>query len=207
VIFFTNKDENLTKAHVKYLESCFINLAISAKRYNLENGTNPQKPLLPRGDKDSMDEFIEQAKGLIGVLGHRILEPLAQINEKPSQGIDEVQQIEKEPLSGTKLYLSIKNITAQSMLTDDGIVVLTGSLASKEVTDSLSSGYKKLREKLISQHVMVDKGDTYVFEKDYLFSNPSPAAAIIVGYSMNGRRRWKNDKGASINFLEGGSNS
>lgn len=54
---------------------------------------------------------------------------------------------------------------------------------------------------------MVDKGDTYVFEKDYLFSNPSPAAAIIVGYSMNGRRRWKNDKGESINFLESGSNT
>lgn len=90
-----------------------------------------------------MDEFIEQAKGLIGVLGHRILEPLAQNNKEISQELDEAPDIVKKPLTGTKLYLSIKNITAQAMLTDEGIVVLSGSIAAKETTDSLSAGYKK----------------------------------------------------------------
>jgi len=48
----------------------------------------------------------------------------------------------------------------------------------------------------------VEKGSVLVFDKDYLFSSSSSAAAVIVGYSINGRRSWKNSDGKSIDILE-----
>ena len=57
-IFFTNKDENLTKSHVKYLEAKLIELAGRANRYKLENGNSPSTPSIPKGDRDAMEEFI-----------------------------------------------------------------------------------------------------------------------------------------------------
>ena len=41
LVIFTSKDENLTKSHIKYLESRLANLAIEAKRYDIENSNNP----------------------------------------------------------------------------------------------------------------------------------------------------------------------
>lgn len=46
VITFTSKDENLTKAHVRYLESRLIGMARRAGRYSLANATSSQLPLL-----------------------------------------------------------------------------------------------------------------------------------------------------------------
>ena len=50
VIIFTSKDENLTKAHVKFLESSLVELSKTAARYKLENGNTPPQSNLPRAD-------------------------------------------------------------------------------------------------------------------------------------------------------------
>ncbi|MEC8884459.1 MAG: DUF4357 domain-containing protein, partial [Bacteroidota bacterium] len=36
----------------------------------------------------------------------------------------------------------------------------------------------------------------------HLFSSPSAAAAVILGYSVNGRNVWKNENGKSIKEIE-----
>ncbi len=41
VVIFSSKDENLTKAHVKFLESTLIAMAKKADRYELQNGNTP----------------------------------------------------------------------------------------------------------------------------------------------------------------------
>jgi hypothetical protein len=76
VITFTSKDENLTKAHVRYLESRLIGTAKRAGRYRVANATSSQLPLLPRSDRDAMEEFLGSVQMLLGVLGHKVLEPL-----------------------------------------------------------------------------------------------------------------------------------
>jgi len=98
--------------------------------------------------------------------------------------------------------LSISGLVARAMRTNEGIVVLEGSQASIETMVSLSTGYKKQRDKLISQNILNQSVNKYVFTKDYLFSSPSSAAAIILGYATNGRRNWKNVEGKSIDDLE-----
>jgi hypothetical protein len=45
------------------------------------------------------------------------------------------------------------------------------------------------------------------FTKDYLFTSPSQAAAIIVGYAINGRHSWQTPQGVSLKQVEDSSGS
>ncbi len=73
-ICFTNKDENLTKAHVKYLEARLIEIILESKRYDLDNDKQPPTSSLPRGERDAMETFIDNIRTVIGSLGHKLLE-------------------------------------------------------------------------------------------------------------------------------------
>src|SRR5690606_4287481 len=76
VVLFTSKDENLTKAHVKYIEARMIELANDAGRVALENGNAPQLSALPRADRDAMEEFLDPARILLAALGFPLLQPI-----------------------------------------------------------------------------------------------------------------------------------
>ncbi len=76
VIIFTSKDANLTKAHIKFLESRLTAISIEADRYKIENGNTPTESTLPRADKDAMEEFIDNLRIVLGTLGYRLLEPV-----------------------------------------------------------------------------------------------------------------------------------
>src|SRR5262249_23509585 len=70
-VVFVSKDENLTKAHGRYLESRLIRLANDAKRCTVTNGTQPpEQGKLPEADEVEMEEFITQARLLLGTLGY-----------------------------------------------------------------------------------------------------------------------------------------
>ena len=110
-IAFTSKDENLTKSHIKYLESKLVASAISADRYLVTNSSAPQESALPRPDKDAMDEFASNIRILLGVLGHRVLEPLTATRQKivgaspASQSAPPNVQIQIENTGGTSFFL------------------------------------------------------------------------------------------------------
>lgn len=200
VILFTNKDENLTKAHVRFLEHKLVASAVHSKRYLITNTVSPQGSRLPRGDRDSMESFFDQIRMLLGVLGHRILEPITSTSEPHSSNAP----VAPEPgiTAGTLLYLRTKAVEAQAMLTDEGIVVLAGSKAATKISDSFSTGYTKLRERLVDQGVLAPDGNHLVFREDHLFPSPSGAAAAVVGYMINGRDAWKTAGGVSVGQLE-----
>src|SRR5690606_36003136 len=66
VILFSSKDENLTKSHIKYLESRLINITINADRYKIENSNSSTLSSLPLPDQDSMEDFLLNIKLLNG---------------------------------------------------------------------------------------------------------------------------------------------
>lgn len=205
VIIFTSKDENLTKAHIKYLESRLVEISKETERYSVGNLNKPTLSSLPLPDRDAMEEFLLNIKLLTGTLGHKFLE--SNLLEKSviknlSNSIDlknneEITEFKKEKV----LYLNISGIKAQGIQTDEGIVVLKDSEVSSNSTKNY--GYGTLREKLISNEVINKKeGEGLFFIKNHLFTSTSAAAGVIVGYSINGRNVWKNNEGKSINEIE-----
>lgn len=222
LVIFTSKDDNLTKGHVRYLEARLVELANAAARYVIENSVSPQRPALPRAARDAMEEFINGVRTLLGVLGHRVLEPLL-VRTAESQPILEAQQpamiatstpascIPLEATVGTPsslqpqtFQLSASNISATAVRTDEGLVVLANSEAATSVRPSLSTSYRTLRTRLISSGILVEKGAKLKFVRDQLFTSPSQAAAVVVGYSINGRDHWKTLSGITYSEFEKG---
>lgn len=204
VVFFISKDENLTKAHVKYLESRIIQIAHKAKRCKIENFNQPQLSALPLADRDSMEEFLEQIKMLVGLFGHKVLEEINQFQPKlPSApvSLEPVLNITETP-SNVELFLSVSAMHAKAVQTNEGIVVLAGSDATANITESLSLGYRGFRQKLIDTGDLQFDGKKYKFQKDILFSSPSAAAAIVAGYSFNGLNGWRNSHGKTLKSIE-----
>src|SRR5262249_10464511 len=75
-IVFTSKDQNLTKAHVRYLEARLISLAGEAKRATVANSTTPnEQGRLPEPDEVEMEEFIPQPRFLLGTRGYDLFAP------------------------------------------------------------------------------------------------------------------------------------
>jgi hypothetical protein len=203
VILFTSKDDNITKSHIKYLESRLIEITKETERYLLENSNSPSLSSLPLPDRDAMEEFINNIKLLNGVLGHKFLE--SQISNKlekkiiPTDITNKETQIDKE--EEIELNLNVKNITAKAVQTDEGIVVLAGSQVSESPSENF--GYKTLRNELIQDGTIQETPNgPFIFAKKYLFASPSAAAAVIVGYSINGRRTWKDKNGRTLSQIE-----
>lgn len=200
VIFFTSKDENLTKSHVKYLESRLVQLAKEVNRYVLLNGNTPQLSSLPRGDRDSMEEFIGNLCTLIGVMGHKVFEPIIYKEKVQKSEINSTPEILES--SQNIFHLNVKGVSATSIVNNEGIVVLKGSTVSSDIRESLSGGYKKFRIQLLNDGVIAFQDGIFRFTKDQLFTSPSQAAAIIVGYAINGRNCWQTLEGISLKQIE-----
>ena len=189
VVFFTSKDDNLTKAHVKYLESRLVQLAREAKRVQLENGTVPQAPVLPRSERDTMEEFLESLAVLLGVLGFPILQPVTSIGAGPT------------PLR-FQFRIAKRGIDATGASTDEGFVVLAGSRGDAELRGSLGKGYQAVRDGLLDDGRVVVEGSTIRFVEDVLFTSPSAAAAVLAGGAYNGREAWRTADGTTLKALE-----
>lgn len=197
VIFFTSKDENLTKSHVKYLESRIVELATKAGRVILENGNVPAAPALPRGERDSMEEFLGPVALLLTALGSPILQPVPS-RSTPAPAVDGSSSVADIPLV---FKVGKTGVDARGFATDEGFVVQAGSVGST-TGDSLRSGWSSLRDELVAQGDITVHGDNLRFEKDVLFSSPSAAAAILAGTQRNGRRDWRTEDGRSLHVLE-----
>jgi hypothetical protein len=84
-IVFVSKDQNLTKAHVRYLENRLLAEATQVGRFTLEqNQAGGSK--LPESDRADMEVFLSRVRQLLPVLGSDLLIPVAQPAAKPQSG-------------------------------------------------------------------------------------------------------------------------
>lgn len=201
VIIFTSKDENLTKAHIKFLESALVGLSKQADRYQLENGNNPPESSLPRADRDAMEEFIGNVRMVLGVLGYPILEPILQTKEpKKQEGrpTDEIEVI--NPIN--ELTFAVNNLTAKGAATDEGFVLKKGSQLSKYNMDSIPGSIVKIKDRLLKDGVLKESDNSLVATEDILLSSSSYAAAIVAGTSRSGPQSWKAANGKTMKQIE-----
>lgn len=75
----------------------------------------------------------------------------------------------------------------------ESFIVLQGSRVSDEVTDGNFS-YNVLRDHLIVSGIIKNN----VFTKDYEFTAPSAASAVVLGRASNGRKEWTKIDGRNL---------
>lgn len=187
-ISIISKDENLNKAHVKYLENRLHNIALNAKRYKVENSIIPTQSSISESDRAEMEEFIENIKMLVNTLGHKVF--------------DEKREIKKKQIIDRFYIKSARGADATGELTSDGFVVYKGSKATNSITASMGFNLINFRKKLMDNGIFTDKIDFLEFSEDYLFSSPSTAAAIVMGRNANGLLEWKLENGKTLKEYE-----
>jgi len=187
-IVFVSKDDNLNKAHIKYLESRLYEIATQAKRYNIENSVSPTQSSISEPDKAEMEEFIENIKILVNTLGHKLF--------------DEKREIKPQQKQENFYIKSARGADGQGVQTSEGFVVFKGSKVAVESVKSFPPNFVKIRNKLIDENILLHKGEYYEVTEDYLFSSPSTAAAIVMGRNANGLEEWKQKDGTTLKDFE-----
>jgi hypothetical protein len=180
-VAFTSKDDNLSKAHVRYLEARLLQLASVADRVKIENGTSPPLPRLSEPDRADMEGFIEEMLVVLPLLGVVAFEPL----ERQAKPVD-------------LLALNGKDAKATGADTPDGFVVYEGSLARAATVPSLPPSTVNVRQGLLNDGVLVPDGLHLRFSRPHAFDSPSTAAAVVLGRTANGRVEWKDQIGQTL---------
>lgn len=189
IIFFVSKDENLTKAHIKYLEGRLIEMAKSAGRFDLDNA-NASGARLPESDAADMDVFLGKIEQLLPVLGQDFLKPI--VRAATPRMLQDV------------LITETKNVKATGRQTENGFIVFKSSEAVLEERPSVKKyPYPaKLRKELLDEGVLEKAKDRLLFVKDYEFTSPSAAASVVHGGHSNGLIVWKDKSGQTLKERE-----
>ena len=186
VMTFISKDENLTKGHIKYLESELIKKAIAVGKTSLDNSQGGNAAL-PESDIADMEVFLSKLYQLLPVLGTDVFTATTR----------------KNPTVSNTLYCTKRGLKgATGQRSSKGFLVFKGSEVSKEETPSVPDNIKQARAKLIEKGVLLDSGHSYVFSCDYEFTSPSFASSIVRGGASNGLLDWKSKEGKSLKDIE-----
>jgi hypothetical protein len=188
VAIFVSKDQNLTKAHVRYLEARLIDLATRARRCTIDNRTAPLGGPLPEADAAEMEEFLEHLGILLATLGINAFEPA------PTPSIHAAVPSQEQP----EFRLTGDGYSATSLLVDGEFVVQKGSVARFTEAPSLSISSRTTRAELIATGVLARSERGYEFSQPFSFPSASGSAQVIVGANINGRVAWKRPDGTSF---------
>jgi len=188
VCVVTSKDANLTKGHIKYLESRLITAAKDAGRCDLLNGTDPEYASLPEADRSDMEFFLDQIQTLLPVLGFDFMRIRPRPVSSAQATLDRPTPVSSPVFTGN---LAKHSITARGQEVSGEFVVFKGSLARRQ-WEGVESGYARLFKDLAHAGVLKPTADDLhnEFTQDYAFSSVSAAAAIVSGRSANGRLHW-----------------
>jgi hypothetical protein len=191
-IVFISKDENLNKAHIKYLENRLHDIAVKANRYELINTQKPTQSSISESDRAEMEEFLSNILTLVNTLGYNAFEQIR-------QPVDKVDSKQNNDL----FYINaVRGANGIGKATSEGFVVFENSQIADPVTNSYPSTIQKLRELLINDGIIIKKENKLILKKDHLFSSSSTAAMIIMGRSANGLTEWKMKNGKTLQEFE-----
>lgn len=187
VIFFVSKDNNLNKAHGRYLEWRLIDLANKANRSKLHNGNAGSQPSLSEADIAEAEGFLDEMRLCFPLLGLDLFETPPLI---------------KTTVAGVLLSIKAKGRTATGYEAGAEFVVKKGSQVSSTEVKSIDAGTIQRRKALRENGVLVDSGSHLEFSQDYAFTSPSQAAAVILGRTANGRIEWCDEKSQTLKAIQ-----
>ena len=180
-VIFVGRD--LNKALIRYLENRLVEIAKDCGRYSILTKNTYKNTVLKEAQISTMEEFIDNVKILINTLGYKVLVPV------PKATDDTVY-----------LYCKGAGASAKGFVSTGGFTVLTGSVVSDHTVPSLETrgkSYFNLRNALVKDEIIKDG----TFQKDYEFSAPSAASAVVLGHTSNGNVDWKTEDGTKLKDL------
>ncbi len=181
-IVFTTQNDALGPTEISYLENKFCSMANLAGRYVVKNGNEPNPGNITEEKESEMEEFVEYARIIMGVLGHKTFEPVIQKEEI------KIEEISNAPIFNFKS----PKLKATATVTAEGFILLKGSQISVKIHNSAKPNVIKARtqykDKISENGILLD---------DIPFSSPSFAASFVGGASLSGNECWITSDGKS----------
>jgi hypothetical protein len=193
-VLIVSKDENLTKAHGRYLESRIIAAIRGAGRAKLVNGTEPPFKGLPEPEIADMERVLDEIEILLPVLGFDVLRPAG--HETGANAAQALSAIFPNPREDAEFTFTESGTNAKAREASGEFVVLAGSVAKRKEVPSADEGLKRRRAALLADGTLVPSEDdkSLVFTRDVAFDSPSGAARVVYGGNASGPHLWKHSK-------------
>lgn len=185
-VVFTTSNNSFGPTEISYLENRFCALAADAGRYLVKNGNEPNLGNVTEEKESELEEFLEYAKMLMGVLGHKVFEPL--VTAGPNQSL---------PQAAITFHIRKGGANASAVQTAEGIVLLAGSILRKDPVPSCPDSAKNARERYRDA---IDQNLTLL--RDVPFKTPSGAASFVLLRSVNGNIEWTTEEGVTLKNFE-----
>jgi hypothetical protein len=182
VAVVVSSDENLTKAHVRYLESELIRRVLSSGSVALANETRPPAQRLPEADRADMEQFSANLEILLPLLGFDLF-------RRMSTGSAAATDTD----AGAIFTFETAGARARARETEDGFLILAGSSARREPSSTFPAGYRVHRDRLVAAGDLVDGAgpELLTFTRDTRFASPSAAASIVAARAASGPLEWR----------------
>lgn len=189
-IAFTTSNNSLGATELNYLEHTFCIMAQDAKRYVITNRNTPNIGNITDDAESELQEFIDNAKDVMVLLGHKLFEPLdepktAENSTEPESDILYLERIIRK---------TGETVKARAKQTSEGFVVLRGSYVSQYEDETILDSIKKFRK-----DASIDANR--ILQEDMLFHSSSTAAIFVIGKSASGPLSWKTADGKTLDEL------
>ncbi|KMK75264.1 methionine sulfoxide reductase [Alkalihalobacillus pseudalcaliphilus] len=194
-VVFTTSNNSFGPTEISYLENRFTKIAKEAERYVVKNGNDPTSGNITEEKESELEEFIDYTKIIMGTLGHKVFERLADSKTTITSNNDVFESDDRILHMKRKIRKSGRIIEANCKQTSEGFVVLRGSGIEREGSNSIPPGIKETRKS-----AKIDDGG--ILQEDILFKSPSYAAAFVTGSSVNGLIEWKTKEGMTLKEIE-----
>jgi hypothetical protein len=181
----TSLTNQFTKAHGKFMEWLCYRTGEDVGRCVINNSIAPTESYVGESAAADLYDSFETISVLVSTLGLPIFIPAIGVAD-----------FSKSASNTDIFFLTGRGGEAEGIYTEEGFVVLAGSKFAKDLVPSLKP--PKIREKLISAKILVNKETIYELAEDTLFSSPSSAGDCVTGQSINGWTAWKLKDGRTL---------
>ncbi len=190
-VVFTTSNNSFGPTEISYLENRFCGLANKAGRYEVKNENDPSPGNITEEKESELEEFIDNAKVIIGTLGHQVFEPMPETTTTT----DDNNVVVEDLLYLKRCTVDLGLTISVGRRTDNGFLLLAGSkMCSTQKT------YNPAFFKNKTHKIRINNDG--ILEEDVLFNTSSGAACFVTGGSASGPESWKNKNGVSLKELE-----
>ena len=188
VIVLTTDTNIFGPTELNYLENKF------AERYILKNQNEPNIGNVTEEKESELIEILSNSEMIIGTLGHKLFIPTLNKDTLEEEAVKDKDLL----FLSRKIRKSNLQIEAKCKRTNEGFVVLKGSMISLEDLKTMPKLIKKLRDQLITSKIIKNG----ILMENQLFTSASYAAAFVLGTNANGLTHWKTKNGQTLKELE-----